>query len=153
MRHPPNYWADAMTAKKKSVFVIFALVAITTAAGLSLLREARSNALHSCVASIHSYLDMRPEVISAIGITPRSEWVTVSDDDLRTVFSKIPDASLDCATFVKRTSDGMLDPWQNHIRIAVRQTGRIEFVVWSTGPDGASRTLDDVVSVPGQAPE
>lgn len=105
-------------------------------------------AVHSCVLSVQAELpafekEIQPQFLEM------NRWNVLSGKNYDTIISGlILRSSLDCFRF--RQKGRLIDPWGHELQIAVRplQNGNVDFAVWSNGPDGVSKTADDILSQP-----
>ena len=101
-------------------------------------RELYKTATFSCVASIAAAINYQPQSTpSGLG----AEWRTLADGELASLTRG--KSGFDCAHSARPFSDS----WAHSLHVAARrgEEGKLEFKVWSDGPDGASGTSDDIV--------
>ena len=102
-------------------------------------------AYFSCIASLTDTIWNQKETRNLAD--QHVDWHFLTDDEVNFVMKNVRGS--DCARF----DDPKLDPQGNRINIALRKEMKDRWppiIIWSNGPDGVSRTKDDIVMPYGQ---
>jgi hypothetical protein len=115
--------------------------------GCQVWTEANRAQTQACLASVSgAFLEHPTE--GGIKLAPGHSWTRLSDDNAQALLSGIARNSRisECGRWTG--SEPLLDGWQNRVLVDVKDggDGRIQFRVWSRGPDGREGTSDDVSS-------
>jgi len=132
-----------MKHKVAILSILIVICAIIGSLAFVQVQKAKVAATHSTAASLCAALQSQNMLnISA------TNWQILGDVEYdRTVTEVSRKGSIDVGRNGWKSGGVLVDSWGNRLQIAVRKSdqGKLEYIVWSKGADGISKTSDDVV--------
>lgn len=137
-----------MKIRNPLLLVLIVAVFVVMVLGYLIRKSGRVVATRSCISSVAAAIDSLNKATFEQTLSVGPNWMFLNSLEADRLIRKAEVLkSFDCDDW--RPGDSLVDNWGHPIQIAVRRVPeqeKIEFRVWSIGPDGSPNTSDDIVS-------